>query len=99
MSFHIFPYISPLSSQAITQKAQQYLAGWATGTLGRIPRPGHYSFLDHDILRRANLHAVVPNQFRHGAPPRPVSVFQRDGQPVPCGNVPKEDDEAVQLQV
>lgn len=83
--------------KVISREAHEYLTGWVTGTLRRTPRPEHYSFLNHDLWQRANLHVVVPAQFRQGAPPRPVAVLQRDGEPVPRADVSREDQESVQF--
>ena len=55
------------AAKTISGKARDYLAHWAMGTLGRLPRPTPYRFFDRHRGDRVN-HNVLP-----GRPQRPAT--------------------------
>ena len=75
--------MSPLF-EAISEEACGYLTEWVQAIRPRIPRPAHYSFLNHSTFSQLSAHeqpAVVQSPFRR-AEPRPVWVLQSDGHDI-----------------
>ena len=62
--------------QAISQRACDFLKGWAMGTLRREARPCQYEFLTHRVHRQEALHGLGPSQGPRQRNPRPIVVHR-----------------------
>ena len=81
--------------RGISDKARDYLIGWAQGTLRRNRRPESYPFLEHRV--GGSDCQGRPVQLPHAPAIRPVRVNGLAGGPLPMGDESGDDAEGDRL--
>ena len=75
--------VATRNAGAISQRACDYLTGWALGTLRRKPRPAEYKFLRYRWSDFACDNEEPRRRWQHRRPPRPISLTFPDNDVMP----------------